>query len=347
MRNGWTWSVGLLLMLGGCAAEGDTSSRFVGEGADSAGGVPSSMGSSGSTPGGGTDPEPGTLTAGAWDDNRNFEHFEALLADNPMDTLPLTAEEQDAARARFAGEREANTRLDIALVLDTTGSMSDEIRYLQTELDAIAAGVAADYPDADTRWSLVVYRDETDAYVTQVYDFRDVDALRSDLESQSANGGGDFPEASHAALEDMSNLDWRDGEDVARIAFWVADAPHHLEQTGALTEALRTAANLDVHVYPIASSGVDLRTEISMRSGAQLTGGRYLFLTDDSGVGGEHLEPTVPCYFVTLLSDAMVRMIEIEMSGAYAEPTESQIIRTGGDPADGACVMDSGTYYVF
>jgi hypothetical protein len=35
-------------------------------------------------------------------------------------------------------------------------------------------------------------------------------------------------------------------------------------------------------------------------------------------------------------------MIKIEMSGAYSEPDKDQIIRTGGNPKDGACILDSG-----
>ena len=97
-----------------------------------------------------------------------------------------------------------------------------------------------------------------------------------------------------------------------------------------------------MHIYPVASSGIDRPTELLMRSSAQLTGGRYMFLTDDSGIGGAHLEPSVPCYFVTKLTSAMVRMIDIEMSGEYVEPDEDEIIRKGGDPQDGACMLESG-----
>ena len=40
------------------------------------------------------------------------------------------------------------------------------------------------------------------------------------------------------------------------------------------------------------------------------TGGTYTFLTDDSGVGGSHLEPTVGEYQVEQLNDLLVRLIE-------------------------------------
>ena len=79
-----------------------------------------------------------------------------------------------------------------------------------------------------------------------------------------------------------------------------------------------------------------------MRSGAQLTGGRYLFLTDDSGIGDPHLQPEIPCYFVTKLDKAIVRMVTIELSGVYAEPAAADIIRTGGNPSAGQCSIDDG-----
>jgi len=234
-------------------------------------------------------------------------------------------------------------------VIDTTGSMSDELTYLQAELDSIATRVTAAYPDAETRWALIVYRDDTDEYVTRVFDFTGLDEMRASLRAQSAGGGGDYPEASHAALRDMTNLDWRDGAGVARLGFWIADAPHHEEAEDEWAAALRTAAQLDVHVYPIASSGVDAPTELSMRSAAQLTGGRYLFLTDDSGVGGSHLAPPGPCYFVTHLDTAMLRVIDAEMTGEHELPSEAQVVRAVGDPDEsGTCeLQDGGMAYAF
>lgn len=109
-----------------------------------------------------------------------------------------------------------------------------------------------------------------------------------------------------------------------------------------MVHAARAAAERDVHIYPIAASGIDELTELTMRSVAQLTLGRYLFLTDDSGIGNSHKEPTIPCYYVTRLDDAILRMVDIEMSGLYREPSSGEIIRTGGDPTDGLCQLEGG-----
>jgi hypothetical protein len=35
-------------------------------------------------------------------------------------------------------------------------------------------------------------------------------------------------------------------------------------------------------------------------------------------------------------------MVEIEMTGVYREPAADEIIRTGGDPEDGFCTLESG-----
>ncbi len=80
-----------------------------------------------------------------------------------------------------------------------------------------------------------------------------------------------------------------------------------------------------------------------MRTAAQLTLGRYIFLTNDSGVGDSHKEPSIPCYFVTRLDAAIARMVDIELTGTYREPAPAEVIRTGGNPQNGACKLESGT----
>lgn len=295
--------------------------------------------------------EPGTLTAGAWDDNRNIDRFleyRATLYETQMDGLLEFEEEEHLEAAQAVAAVTPHTVLDVALVIDTTGSMGDELRYLQTEFDALSLAIEERYPLAEQRWALVVYRDAGDAYVTRSFDFEaSAVTFRASLGQQSSGGGGDIPEASDAALQAMNQLSWR-ANDTSRLAFWVGDAPHHADRAGALSAAIRGAREQGIHLYPVASSGVDELTELSMRSAAQLTLGRYLFLTDDSGVGGDHKEPSIPCYFVTRLNDAILRMVEIEMSGVYREPDPSKVLRMGGSPADGACLLESGeTVFAF
>jgi len=295
---------------------------------------------------------PGTLTVGAWDDNRNLERFlsyrDELHRGQLAGLLDFTPQAHELAHEAQA-ELRPHTTLDVSLVIDTTGSMGDELRYLQTEFLALSASIEAKYPDAEQRWSLVVYKDQGDEYISRWFDFReDPQEFRDNLAAQSAGGGGDIPEAPEAAFEAMNQLAWRSGDATAKLAFWVADAPHHTERAPRMKAAIEAAESQGVHIYPVASSGIDEPTELLMRSAAQLTGGRYLFLTDDSGVGGAHKEPSIPCYFVTKLDVAILRMVDIEMTGEYREPRGEDVLRAGGDPQNGACLLESGqSVFVF
>ncbi|WP_437489765.1 vWA domain-containing protein [Sorangium sp. So ce1014] len=322
------------------------------DGGDLAGGVGSpgsggGGGAGGGGTGGGGSIEPGTLTAGVWDDNRNFDFFlsyrSTLYAQQLPGLMPFTEADHQAAHSFFAAPPVKRETLDVSLIIDTTGSMGDEIAYLQTEFIALSDSIFAKYPNAEQRWSLVLYRDTEDDYVVRWFDFRnDPGEFQVKLAEQAAGGGGDFPEAPDKALSKAADLAWSTGGDTARLAFWVADAPHHDSNAAAMADGIQALKDRGVAVYPVASSGVDELTELTMRSAAQLTGGRYLFLTDDSGVGGAHKEPTIPCYYVTKLDRAILRMVDIALSGVYHEPEPSEILRTGGDPLDGACELSSG-----
>ena len=65
-----------------------------------------------------------------------------------------------------------------------------------------------------------------------------------------------------------------------------------------------------IKVIPVASSGVDKETEFLLRMLAITSGGEYVFLTDDSGIGGSHIEPTIGAHEVEKLNDLMVRLVQ-------------------------------------
>lgn len=69
-----------------------------------------------------------------------------------------------------------------------------------------------------------------------------------------------------------------------------------------------------------------------MRTAAVLTGGLFLFLTDDSGVGDAHAEPHLTNHHVERLNRLMVRLIAGELSGKPVPPASNDIVRTVGKP---------------
>lgn len=223
-------------------------------------------------------------------------------------------------------------KLDLALVVDTTGSMGDELEYLKVESENIAIEVQRRFPEVDIQFALILYRDKGDEYVTSKFNFSGLDEFLRNLVSQRADGGGDYPEAMDKALEDAVELSWRSGN-VARVLFLIGDAPPHTEDAMATLEQCNKLRLSGVKIYPLAASGVADEAEYLMRIASFLTLSEYLFLTDDSGIGNPHAEPHLPFYHVEKLSMLMIRMISSELSGNKIAPKPEHILRTCGTPS--------------
>lgn len=217
---------------------------------------------------------------------------------------------------------QAPDALDVALVLDTTGSMGDELEYLKVELRDIATETSERFPGVDQRWGLVVYRDHGDAYVVRTEDLTELESMLEFLGRQQAGGGGDFPEAMDRALEASERLDWRRDRETARMVFLVADAPPHRGRGAErFLHAVRGHRNGGTAIYPISGSGVDDLAEMAMRVAARATGGQYIYLTDHSGIGGQHRKPHTQDTKIETLHDVMTRMIAQELGGEARLPT--------------------------
>lgn len=232
-------------------------------------------------------------------------------------------------------------KLDLMFVIDTTGSMGDEIRYLQSELRTIINNVTAKHRGVDIRLGFVFYRDEGDDYVTYSVDFAsDIGRQQGVLAKQSANGGGDYPEAMDQALIRAVNHQWR--PDAVKSLFLVADAPPHNDKFGRAWAATEAARAKRIHITPIAASGVADEAEYAMRAMAAATQSRYLFLTDDSGIGNPHAPPAIDCYLVTRLDALVRRVVDSQLSGRRVEPDKDEVIRSVGNYDAGKCILPRG-----
>lgn len=207
--------------------------------------------------------------------------------------------------------KHANSKADVAFIVDATGSMSDEIRFLKSDLSYIIDHASSE-SNVAIRTAALFYRDKGDAYLTRHDDFKDdVSQTQEFISQQSASGGGDYPEAVHSALEaSLEDLSWDDGAR-ARIAFLILDAPAHYENDiiKSLQKSIKLYAKRGIKLIPVAASGVDKDTEFMLRFFDLATGGTYVFLTDDSGIGNSHIKASVGNYKVEQLADLMVRLI--------------------------------------
>jgi len=202
-------------------------------------------------------------------------------------------------------------KVDIAFVVDATGSMGDEIGYLKTELENIIDKSSPVLSGTSLNAAAVFYRDNGDAYLTRYTGFdNSLTATYNFIKQQSASGGGDIPEAVDDALRvAIDSLSWR-GDARTRLLFLVLDAPPHDEARDKMLVLIKRAAQKGIRVIPIVCSGADKSTEFMMRSIALATNGTYVFLTDDSGIGETHLKPTTDTYTVELLTNLLQRLIK-------------------------------------
>ena len=206
----------------------------------------------------------------------------------------------------------ASQNIDIAFIVDATGSMMDEIDFLKQDLTNIISQVSAQSTTANIRTAALFYRDEGDEYLTRVSDFSpDLATTASFIAQQTAEGGGDYPEAVHTALETgLQQLSWREDNSI-RLAFMLLDAPPHQNETviASLHQSIPQYAKAGIRIIPVAASGVDKSTEFFLRFTAIATDATYVFITNDSGIGGEHIAATVGDYEVELLNELIVRLI--------------------------------------
>ncbi|MEV0381127.1 hypothetical protein [Nonomuraea sp. NPDC050643] len=211
---------------------------------------------------------------------------------------------------------EGRAMLQVLFLIDTTGSMGDEIGRLTASVDSVAARIARLPAVPELELGMTLYRDKGDEYVTRTSDFTaDVGTFRGRLAEVRADGGGDTPEDLNAALaEALAKPAWR--EDAVKLVFLIADAPPHLDYDGPdhLTEA-RRAAERGIKIEPIASSGLDAQGEYIYRQLAQLTMGRFTFLTygADGVSPGDETEHHVSEYAVLALDDLVVKLVTDEL----------------------------------
>jgi hypothetical protein len=134
------------------------------------------------------------------------------------------------AAARPPAPSAAGPRVEVAFVLDTTGSMGGLIEGAKRRIWSIARRIGEGRPRPDLHIALVGYRDLGDAYVTRTYDFTsDMDEVFAHLSAFRAEGGGDTPEHVSAAMHDaVHRLTWS-SVPALRMIILVGDAPPHTD----------------------------------------------------------------------------------------------------------------------
>lgn len=266
----------------------------------------------------------------------NVQEFEITASKDGKTQSVTLAQGEKQKEVSLDASATLSNAIDLMFVIDTTGSMWDELSYLQAEIEDVVNTVKANNPTADIKIALLFYRDIGDEYIMRCFNFEsDISKVKNDLKAQSANGGGDYEEAVDLALylaafggsytdgqgQKSITFNWR--ENSTKILMHVLDAPPHdgTQFQQKYFSALEKLCEKGIRVVTVASSGVDGKCEYLCRTASLITQGRYVFLTNHSGIGGDHKDPEATEYVVEYLNRCLVRLIEEIHTGVETQPT--------------------------
>jgi len=108
--------------------------------------------------------------------------------------------------------------------------MGAYIRSAQDNIRTIAQTITDKKGEScSLRYALVKYRDhppQDNTFVTEVFPFtKSLEVMKGNIDTMSAQGGGDGPEAVTAGLHEVNNLNWR--PNASKVCVFIADAPPH------------------------------------------------------------------------------------------------------------------------
>lgn len=226
--------------------------------------------------------------------------------------------------------------VDIALVVDATGSMDDEIDYLKVELEDIIIKVQEHYENININTGTVFYKCTGNDYSTKYSQFTDVLQNTVDyIRQQDADDGGEELVDS-ALFVALNSLEWRE-EARTRVMFLVLDEPsaHDDLTLSNLEKYIKQAAEMGVKIIPVVASGEgydkDKRLEYLVRCAALATNGTCAFITDHSGIGNSHTEPTTDEMTIETLNELLLRVID---QNIYVPPCAEELFIVENDAQD-------------
>ncbi len=220
--------------------------------------------------------------------------------------------------------------LDVLFVLDTTGSMGEEIHRLTQSIEIIHLNLTSLSTNPVVRFGMVLYKDRGDEYTTRTVALTsDIDMFAEELEQVFASGGGDYPEDLQAALLAATRqIDWN--PQGLRLVFIITDAPPQLyrDQTYTYVDAARDARRAGIRFYTVGTGGMDIQGEYPLRQLSQYTGARYIFLTygetgeSEGGAPGSVSHHTGANYETDKLEAIIIRFAKEELQYLTDAPIE-------------------------
>ena len=128
----------------------------------------------------------------------------------------------------FKNNNLTSNEFDIIYLIDGTGSMGSYLAAARDQCINISNQLKKELPQFDFNFGAVIYRDPVDCPGEKHNTYtlkQNVSLLKSELASETPNGGGDGPEDWVGAYDmALNNIAWREG---TRLIIHIADAPAH------------------------------------------------------------------------------------------------------------------------
>ncbi len=222
--------------------------------------------------------------------------------------------------------------LDILFIMDTTGSMGEEIDRLRTTIELIHLNLTNLSVKPRVRFGMVLYKDKEDEYRTKTIPLTpDLEQFQAALNLVEASGGGDTPEDLQAALDDSINSIAWDPEAI-KLSFIITDAPPHLDygQRFTYVNAAHAAKTKGIKYFSVGTGGLSITGEFILRQISQYTSGKYIFLTygeqgeSEGGTAGSVSHHTGSNFQTDKLEAIIIRFAKEELSNLTDKPIEAE-----------------------
>lgn len=201
--------------------------------------------------------------------------------------------------------------IQIALLLDTSGSMNGLIDQAKTQLwNLVNKMTYAHCNEVQANIEIALYEygnssiAEQQDYLRQIVPFStDLDQISKELFALDTNGGDEYCGAtiSHAT----KNLEWRDGQQDLKMIF-IAGNESFLQGNTSMDAVMGAAAQKDITVNTIFCGDAQTGISLKWKNGAQLGKGEYTVIN--------HNQQT---HYVSTPYDDQILQLNTQLNGTY------------------------------
>ncbi len=216
-------------------------------------------------------------------------------------------------------------KADVVFVIDTTGSMWDEIQNVRNNIESFVSRLEEN--KVDIRLGLVEYRDiyEDGVGSTKSYDwYTSVDSFKNELSSLGVDGGGDIPESVVDALFCARNMKYRSG--VRKYIILLTDADY---KNGTSVDA---GATLEDEIQKLCTEEIVVSV---------VTTPYYASVYNQLVSQTEGVSANINQNFTTALEPLIVKMGDSINKGCWVRLSNGTIVELDADPTLGDDTVDT------